>query len=86
MSELITEKFKFSKPAIYQIKVIGNMDKSWFSRLSDMQISLDKNYGEKNEYHLIGKLKDQAELLGILNTLFELHLVLKSVKILKIQN
>ena len=78
----MSEKSRFGQPAIYQISVIGNLDKSWSSRLASMQISLDKRSDEENEYLLIGKLNDQAELNGILNTIYELHLTLTSVKIL----
>jgi hypothetical protein len=31
---------------------------------------------------LVGRLKDQAELSGVLNTLYEMHLPLLSVEIL----
>ncbi len=82
MKESPVEGLGFSKSAIYQIAVIGNLDKSWSSRLASMQISLERNLGLRNEYLLIGKLKDQAELNGILNTLYDLHLTLKSVKLL----
>ena len=82
MNGLTTKVVKFSQPAVYQISVIGNLDKSWSSRLANMQISLTQNHGDKNEYLLIGKLKDQAELNGILNTLYDLHLVIVSIETL----
>ncbi len=82
MEELERNDWKFGQPAVYQISVLGILDKSWSSRMSNMQISLEKNLGSKNEYHLIGKLKDQAELNGILNTLYDLHLTILSIKIL----
>lgn len=75
-----TKSMGLSSSAIYKISVIGNLDRSWSSRLANMQISLDRNLGDKNIYVLIGKLKDQAELNGILNTLYELHLTLLSIK------
>ena len=67
---------------IYQITVIGKLDTSWSSRLASMQISTDKQFDSKNVYVLIGKLKDQAELNGIINTLYDLHLSLIEIKIL----
>ena len=82
MSKLLAEELSFKQPAIYQISVSGNLDKSWSSRLANMQISLEKNLEDKNIYLLIGKLKDQAELNGILNTLYDLHLTLMSIKII----
>ena len=43
MSKLLAEELSFKQPAIYQISVSGNLDKSWSSRLANMQISLEKN-------------------------------------------
>ena len=72
----------FKDSAIYRITVIGNLDGSWSARLSGMQITLDSQIDGKNVYLLVGKLKDQAELIGILNTLYDLHLSLIEIKIL----
>lgn len=72
----------FTSPAIYEISVIGNLDRSWSSKLANMQITLDEKQRDKNVYVLIGKLKDQSELMGILNTLYELHLSLLKIEIL----
>ena len=77
------EDFTFSKPAIYQIKVQGELDKKWSSRLGDMQIKVIKSQGSKTLSELVGSVTDQAALSGILNSLNDLHLVILSVKILK---
>jgi len=69
----------FDQPAIYQIRVAGVLDKSWSDRLASMQVSLEDGSGGKNIYSLIGKLKDQAELNGILNSLYDLHLTIVSI-------
>lgn len=69
----------FDQPAIYQIMVVGKLDKSWSERLVNMQVSLEDACDQKNTYSLIGKLKDQAELNGILNTLYDLHLTIISI-------
>lgn len=75
--------FGFSKPAIYQIKVQGTLDASWSSRLGDMHISTIKKPGGKTISVLVGRVLDQSELSGILNSLYELHLTVISVKALK---
>ncbi|MEL4455763.1 hypothetical protein [Lutimonas vermicola] len=80
---MITSEVKnmaFGNSGIYQITVMGDLDISWSSRLSGMQISLDKRIDGKDVYSLVGKLKDQAELIGIINTLYDLHLSLIEVK------
>ena len=42
-----------------------------------------RNHGDQGEMTtLVGRVKDQAELSGVLNTLYELQLPLLSVKIL----
>ena len=82
MNELVKEKLKFNESAIYQISVAGNFNRSWSSRLADMQVTQEETLESKNVYNLIGKLKDQSELFGVLNTLNDLHLTLISVKVL----
>jgi hypothetical protein len=77
------EDFTFSKPAVYQIKVQGELDRRWSSRLGDMQIKVIKSQGSKTVSELVGSVTDQAALSGILNSLNDLRLVILSVKILK---
>ena len=71
--------FSFSKPAIYQIKVLGKVPPSWSERLSGMNISYKKDKSGIVTT-LIGKLSDQAELSGILNSLHNLHMSILSVE------
>ena len=73
----------FSKPAVYQIRVQGKIDQSWSARLGDMQIRVIHNPGSKPLSVLVGNIQDQAALSGILNALYELHLTVISVKMLK---
>jgi hypothetical protein len=51
-----------------------------------MSISVDANKEVGRVSTLIGLLMDQAELSGVLNSLYELHLPLLSVKVLKSDN
>ena len=75
-------KIEFSQPAVYEIYVLGKLEISWSERLASMQISVDRDIENNTVYVLIGKIKDQAELNGILNTLYDLHLTLLSIKTL----
>ena len=72
---------RFGYPAIYSIRIIGRVDKSWSKRLSDLTIF---------SYHtalidgmemttLTGELIDQAALMGVLTALYNLRLTLWSV-------
>lgn len=66
------------KPAVYRIKVKGVVPDGWIDRLGGLYITGRASEGTT----LVGRLEDQAELSGVLNTLYELHLVLLSVEIL----
>lgn len=66
------------KPAVYRIKVKGVVPDGWIDRLGGLRITGRASEGTT----LVGQLVDQAELSGVLNTLYELHLVLLSVEIL----
>lgn len=73
-------KLKYSKPASYRIKIKGKIDKNLEYKLGSMSVvDVDE---EKNITSLVGMMKDQAELAGVLNTLYELHYPILSVKVL----
>ena len=72
-------KFSFSQPAIYQIKVLGKVPESYSERLSGMSISY-KESKEEVITILIGKMSDQAALSGVLNSLYDIHMSVLSVK------
>ena len=64
----------------YQIMVEGKIDASWSEWLSNMQLV---SRTEANGVHittLSGVLADQAALRGLLNRLWDLNLVLRSVQ------
>ena len=66
--------FPFDHPATYQISVQGMIDPDWSDRLSGMQISLVTKEAYPLVTTLTGELSDQASLLVVLNSLYELHL------------
>ena len=78
----IGKQMKFGRPAKYCITVRGNLDASWAERLGDMTITESSPEGQDLMTTLVGRVLDQAELFGVLNTLYELHIPLLSVKIL----
>jgi len=63
------------------IKVQGRLDETWSDRLAGMQIKTSSR-GDIKVTILSGNVMDQAELLGVLNSLYELHLPLLSLEIL----
>jgi hypothetical protein len=72
----------FDRPGKYRISVQGLLDESWSERLGGMRITASslKDQGQVTE--LVGQVRDQAELAGVLNSLYELHMTLLSVEYL----
>ena len=68
------------QPANYRITVEGYLDDSWSDCVGGMTISAIRHAEKVAVTTLMGQVRDQAELLGLLNTLYELHLPLLSVK------
>ncbi len=69
-------------PVTYQIRVQGRLPENWTNRLGGMDITTNSALDEPPEATLTGRLLDQAALFGVLNTLYNLHLPLLSVKCL----
>ena len=74
----------FDSPATYQISVEGRIDSTWSERLEGMTICLVSTQAAAPITTLIGEVSDQAALAGILDTLYELHLPVISVKRLSV--
>ncbi len=69
----------FSSPAMYQIRVLGKVKSDYSDRLGGLSINAREE--EKNKWvtTLSGEIRDQAELTGIIHTIYEMHLPLLSV-------
>jgi hypothetical protein len=72
----------FDHPAIYQINVQGRIDPNWSDRMAGMKIRNSLEQKNPPITILEGEVSDQAALLGVLNSLYELHLPIISVIIL----
>jgi hypothetical protein len=70
----------FDRPATYQISVQGWIDSSMSDLLGGMTISQTTVEADGPITTLLGELSDQAALAGVLNSLYELHLTVLSVK------
>ncbi len=77
-----SKEFSFTKAAIYKIKVQGDLSISLSDNLGGMQINVERRKGKEPVSVLVGQINDQAALSGILTALYELHLVIISVKAL----
>ena len=84
MPDDLNEKhLKLWTPAIYRIEVEGHLDESWSDRLGGMSVKTRQKADQPTVTTLTGRLKDQAELAGVLNRLYELHLPILNVKFMK---
>lgn len=72
----------FSAPGYYQIKVKGLIPHNGTDRFGAMSFKSTKFESGNHITILQGVVIDQAELLGILNNLYELHLTLLSAQYL----
>ena len=68
------------KPACYRIAVQGFLDqKKWSGRLGGMQIACQQQDDQQAVTVLNGEVQDQAELIGVLNTLYQMRMNILSV-------
>ena len=79
-------KVDFEKPGKYRIDVRGQLDDRWSDRLGGMRISRSGSGNEAPVTTLIGDLRDQSQLSGVLNSLYELHLPILLVEYLQAGN
>jgi len=71
---------RFSGPATYRIIVQGELEDHWSDRLAGMTVShLTGNKGSAQTC-LLGSIRDQAELSGVLETLHGLHMSIIKVE------
>ncbi|MGD8714609.1 MAG: hypothetical protein PVG70_08725 [Desulfobacterales bacterium] len=75
--------FAFDRPGNYRIRVLGYLDERLSERLGGLRIKESNLKDQESTVtELVGKVRDQAELAGLLNTLYELHMTLLSVECL----
>jgi hypothetical protein len=63
--------------------VQGNLDEKWSERLAGMRITAIESEDCEQTTVLMGHLRDQAQLSGVLNSLYELHLPIFLVEYIK---
>jgi hypothetical protein len=73
------KKLTFHTPAAYRIRVQGHLDDSWSDQLGGLTVTAVQLQDGTSVTTLVGALKDQAALAGVLATLSDLGLPLLSV-------
>ena len=78
-------RYLYDLPCIYTIHVEGRLDNSWADRLGGLTITSIQEDDEGNQPVTVlkGCLPDQAGLLGILNTLYNLRFPILFVRYLR---
>ncbi len=83
MSDVYDGKhLKIFTPATYHIEVEGEIRKSRFDRFGAMRLTTRTRKDKSLVTILVGRVRDQAELSGVLNSLYDNHLPILSVKFL----
>ena len=81
---MITTMSKTKKPGTlrraYRIRVEGSLDPSWSDRLGGLTITSSGKFGVKTTTILEGELVDQSALMGVLHSLYNLHLPLEALE------
>jgi hypothetical protein len=70
----------FDLPGRYRIRVRGELSASWASRLGDMAITVRQAASQQQVTTLTGEVSDQAALMGVLNTLYDMGFPLLKVE------
>lgn len=65
--------------AIYQIRLKGKINTTLIQMTDDMQV---RQEFDTETISIIGWLPDQSALIGLLNTLHDIHFTIKSVQII----
>ena len=78
---LTKKRIKLWTPATYRIEVEGHLNESWSEFLAGMHITTRKRSDQTTVTNLIGRLRDQSELTGVLNSLHDLHRPIVKVEI-----
>ena len=64
-----------SVPMVYQIRIDSHLDETWINWFSPLAVANEAN----GEATLTGAVRDQAELHGLLDRVFDLNLTLLAV-------
>ena len=72
--------FEFGGPATYRIVVQGTVSRDWSGRLGGMEITMSSRESSGPQTILLGRIRDQSALRGVLETLYAFHLPILEVK------
>jgi hypothetical protein len=85
MMEFNRTSVSMFEPATYRICIVGMLNKNWSEYCGGMRIEHDIVLDQYPVTILTGRLPDQAGLIGVINTLFDLGCPLLSVECVEAQ-
>jgi len=71
---------EFGGSTKYRIVVKGELGREWSDRLAGLAITADERAGQSPKTMLVGRIRDQAKLNGVLESLYSLHLTILQVE------
>ena len=78
---MTAQGLKLHMAATYRIQIQGRLDQSWSDRLGGLTIMVNCDLvNQAIATTLFGRLLDQTALIGVLNSLYDLHLPLLRVE------
>ena len=80
------KRLTLDSQAVYKIRVQGDLSERWSNRMGGAEIIVLSQSGEAPVTELTGDFMDQAALIGVVNTLYDLQLPLLSIKCIDIQS
>ena len=77
---MIARGLQLHRAATYRIQVQGRLDQGWSGRLAGLTIMVNCHpVNQAIATTIFGRLLDQSQLIGVLNSLYDLHLPLLAV-------
>ena len=67
---------KLDTPAMYHIRILGELEECWSERLGGLKITSSDKRNRETITTLSGILPDQAALFGVIKALYDLRLPL----------
>jgi hypothetical protein len=82
MGDFIKKRLKMEDSATYIIRVQGCLEEVWSDRLANMTITMDLKDQKAPVSMLQGRIRDQSELVGVLNGLYQMRVPILSMDVL----
>ena len=82
MTQSAKKRLKMENSATYIISVQGCLEEVWSDRLANMTITMDLRDPQVPVSLLQGRIRDQAELVGVVNGLYQMRVPILSLETL----